>query len=407
MAGRRAKGNGTVWYDPKRKKWRGKFEAGYTQSGGRKRISVSANTERACKARLLDRIKEYERSQVTVSHSDNITIKQWLDQWLPARQERVRPKTYVAEKTTLTKYVIPTLGKRRLKDVSTEDIRLLHKKMRESGVSATYVHYGQRILQQVLREAVEDGYTVPTPVLLMRRPPKALNDRTAMSIDEARAMVKTAYNLYGEPAKGVQDGTRWLAALLQGMRAGECLGLRWQDIDFDNNIIKIEWQLQEVPYKDKDMGTFALPENIPTVHLDGRFFLLPPKTKTGIRFIPLIAPMRDRLLEWRDIAPPNEYGLVWTRNDKGIPENRKSDLKGWKALQDMAGVRKNWETGQYYVLHEARNTTATLLLEAGVDPMIITSILGHTSIDTSRGYMRVYEDSKRVALEKAAGLLEG
>ena len=54
---------------------------------------------------------------------------------------------------------------------------------------------------------------------------------------------------------------------------------------------------------------------------------------------------------------------------------------------------------------EARNTTASLLLAAGVDPFIITQILGHTNITTSQGYMRVAESQKREAIESVAGLL--
>ena len=57
------------------------------------------------------------------------------------------------------------------------------------------------------------------------------------------------------------------------------------------------------------------------------------------------------------------------------------------------------------MLHEARNTTASLLLAAKVDPFIITQILGHTNITTSQGYMRVAESQKRKAIEQVAELL--
>ena len=59
----------------------------------------------------------------------------------------------------------------------------------------------------------------------------------------------------------------------------------------------------------------------------------------------------------------------------------------------------------FYHVHEARNLTATQLRDANVDPLVITSLLGHSDIATSRGYMRVDQAPKREAVERVAGVL--
>jgi site-specific recombinase XerD len=81
----------------------------------------------------------------------------------------------------------------------------------------------------------------------------------------------------------------------------------------------------------------------------------------------------------------------------GRPANNKHDLEEWHALQGSAEV--GHPAGRYYHVHEARNLTATQLDELKASENVITSLLGHASIVTSRGYMRVHAEGKRVALE--------
>ena len=127
--------------------------------------------------------------------------------------------------------------------------------------------------------------------------------------------------------------------------------------------------------------------------------LVRPKTGRGRRIIPLVPWMTEALIGWRHVAPASPYGLVWPRAD-GSPRRSSEDRAAWYELQDAAGVRS--AAGRRYHLHEARHRTATLLLEAGVDPQVVTEILGHSSIVTSRGYQHVSTDLARKALNAAA-----
>lgn len=327
----------------------------------------------------------------------NLDVKGWIEVWLKDRAELVRPKTYKAESGPLWKYIVPTIGQVKLKDLSTDHIRQVRDKMAAAGCSTTTIRYAQRIFQQTLKEAVEEGKTVPEGVILMKKPPAASSTRTAIPVDDAIKLVNQA----GQNEDG-QDGSRWVAALLQGMRQGECLGLRWSDVDFDSHTITIARQLQEIGYADRELRTFNIPPGMDAEHLEGTYFLTPTKSAAGVRVIPMVGPMEVMLKAWRDRAPENPHGLVWPNVRTGGPENKATDLRGWKRLQDAAGVSKG---GGHYVLHEARNTTASLLLAAKVDPFIITQILGHTSITTSQGYMAVSQDQKRAALESVSHLL--
>ena len=392
MAGR-AKGAGSIT-QLANGKWRGSFEAGYTPAGGRRRVSVTATTKRGCENRLREKIREHQNGAGSSALRRDLDVKQWIDIWLRDREQTVRPKTYRMESGMMHNHIVAVIGKVKLKDLSPDHVRAVRRQMEIAGNSPTTIRHCQRIFQQTLKAAVREGRTVPESVLAMDKPPAGVNTRAAIPVEDAKRLVAEAWKS--------PEGSRWLAALLQGMRQGEALGLTWPHVDFERNLIHIEWQLQEVGYKDKARTEFQIPANLRVERLEGNFHLTPPKSKAGVRVQPMVGPMREALLAWREVAPVSPHGLVWP-NASGGPLRSNKDRSNWKALQDKAGVHK--PDGSYFVIHEARNTTASLLLAAGVDPFIITQILGHTSITTSQGYMRVAESQKRQAIEQVAGLL--
>ena len=389
----RAKGAGSIT-QLANGKWRGSFEAGYTPSGGRRRVSVTATTKRGCENRLREKIREHQKGVGSSALKRDLDVKQWIDIWLRDREQTVRPKTYRMEHGMMHNHIVAVIGKVKLKDLSTDHIRAVRRQMEDAGNSPTTIRHCQRIFQQTLKAAVREGRTVPDSVLAMDKPPAGVNTRSAIPVEDAKKLVAESWK--------APEGSRWLAALLQGMRQGEALGLTWDNVDFESNCIVIEWQLQEVGYRDKSRTEFQIPTGLKAERLEGNFHLTPPKSKAGIRVQPMVGPMREALLAWREVAPESPHNLVWP-NATGAPLRSSKDRAGWKALQDRAEIRK--PDGSYYVLHEARNTTASLLLAAQVDPFIITQILGHTSITTSQGYMRVAESQKRAALESVSKLL--
>jgi integrase len=143
----------------------------------------------------------------------------------------------------------------------------------------------------------------------------------------------------------------------------------------------------------------------PHRHLVDRWHLIPPKTARGQRIIPLVPWMTAALAEWEQVCPPSRWNLVWP-TDTGMPRSEETDHRAWWDLQDAAQVaRVDDTTGRRYELHEARHTTATLLLEAGVDRKVVKAILGHSTIVTSRGYQHVSKALARKGLDDVASKL--
>lgn len=376
--------------------WIGTLEAGSNTKGGRRRTTVSGKTKAVVQRKLRDKRLAVERDGHTEA-SARTTVKYYAKTWLADRQTRIRPKPYATDASAVQKWIIPTIGHRRLDELQPADVRAVAPAQRKAGLSTSTARRTHTTLTAMLRAAMLDGHGVPHRVLLVEAPAVAVNDRTDLAVSEAVAMLGVAAE--------IPQGSRWVAAFLQGMRQAECLGLTWEQVDLDAAVLTVSWQLQELPYRikrDRASG-FRVPDGFEARQLHGRWHLVRPKTKAGWRVIPLVPWMTTALRTWREASWDSPHGLVWPVLDGG-PCDPKLDMAEWYVLQETVGVRH--PTGRAYTMHEARHTTATLLLEAGIDPAVITAILGHSKIVTSRGYMHVNTKPLQDALGRVAERLE-
>lgn len=390
---RRDYGSGAV-YQRKDGRWVGTFEAGFTASGARRRTPVYGRSEAEVKRKLRDRLAAHKAGQET---AHRVTVKAWADEYLAIRVRELSPKGYNAAANPIKNWVIPTIGHKRLEQLTPRDIRAVQDAQRKAGRQPADTH---RVLMTMLRSAMREGHPVPPRVLLVETPKSEKSDRTAMSVDQGLACLKAAAEL--------PHGSRWLFTLLYGQRMGECLGLTWDAIDFDAGGFGeaiIEWQLQPLPYnvpRDRSSG-FRVPDGYEARHLVDSYHLVRPKSSSGYRVAPLLPVVRDGLLRWRQNAPVNPWGLVWPEAN-GRPMNDKHDRAEWHRIQTDAGVAH--ASGRPYHVHECRNFAATMLLEAGVDEHVVTALLGHSSVITSRKYMTVRREPLLDAMRKVGERLQ-
>ncbi|GAB3884389.1 tyrosine-type recombinase/integrase [Terrabacter terrigena] len=380
--------------------WIGRIEAGSTPSGGRRRITVSGRTEAECKARLLERRRQIDSDGVPAAGTSRTTVKAWAQEWLPIYRNEVKPRVYATNASLVTKWIVPAIGHARLADLSPRDVRAVHKAVTGAGRSSTTAHHASVLLHRMLKAAVLDGHRVPANVFEVKHPPLSANDRDAIPTDDARRLLAVA--------RSRPDYARWLAPLLNGMRRGEILGLTWDCVDFEKRTLDVSWQLQLLPYADKRDRSkgFEIPPKYEARQLVGAAHLLRPKSKKSRRVIPLVPWLHGELLAAREEWTPNPWGLVWASiNAKGepIPHRFTDNTAMWRAIQQEAGVAH--PSGRPYHLHEARHTTATLLLEEGVDQAVRMAIMGHSSIEATRGYQHLSQDLSRAAVAAVAARL--
>jgi integrase len=392
-------GSGSVYRRASDGRWVGSFLV-----DGR-RFTVTATTEPQARKLLIRKQGEVARDGAPdPGVSNRATVKGYADVWIRHQQTRLRPKTLTAYRSSINQAINPAIGHRKLVALTPADLRAVAAYVKKAGRTSTTAKHAHRVLILILKAATLEGIAVPQRVLLTEAPRTAINDRQEIPTPEARALLRTAANDH--------DASRWVAALLQGMRQAECLGLTWQCVNLRARTIDVSWQLARIPYADRDAGTFRVPEGYESRHLYKTLHLVRTKTAAGQRIIPIVGFMWDALVEWASRDVPSPYGLVWPsmatgpRIPAGRPMTSREDTEAWWALQDRAQTACVVGTqGRRWLLHEARHSAATLLLDAGVDPKTVTQIMGHSSIAVSRGYMHVSQDLARKALESGADRL--
>ena len=397
-AKQRDKGTGSI-YQNDRGQWVAALEAGWTERGTRRRITLKGHTEAEVRARLREK-----RTQIAAmglpAVTSNVTVKRWADGWLAGRQRTVRPGTFIADRSAVRKWIIPTIGHRRLDALSPADIRLVASKQEDAGLALPSIQRTHAVLSKLLTDAVAEGYLVPQRVRETPGPGNGSPTRQALGAEAAAKIL--------DVAAAHPDSSRWVAALLQGLRPAEALGLTWEMVDLDAATMTLAWQLKALPYvvaRHEDSG-FLIPRGFEARHLQGPYHLVRPKTRAGVRVVPLVPVLVDELAKWREVMPPSALGLVWPGPDGG-PRAPEYDRQQWYEIVSEASVLVRLPDGRTRrpLLYEARHTAATLLLSNGVDETTIKAILGHSTVLSTQAYLHADLSRSRAALEASARLL--
>lgn len=399
---RRRAGEGTIHQRPNGT-YCGQVDIGTDFNGKRRRKTVYGRTSEEVTKKMRALLHQLDING-DLPTSD-ITVGKWLDDWLVRiASQRVKPGTYRSYKTSVNSHIKPSIGNIRLSRLSVAHLRKMHaditsRPARRGGtVSSTTAHNAHRVLSAALADAVREGRVGRNIASVIAAPPKADNERRGLDATAAVALLRAA------------PDSRWLAALLLGIRQGERLGLRWDYVDLEAGTADIAWSLTRVTYahgctepcglspRSCPARTLPIPPGMRHQPLDGTLVLMAPKTRGSRRIVPLPAPLWHALRIQQGITGTSRHGLVWCRDDGG-PIDPHDDWQDWQDALTAAGLPK-------ITLHEARHTTASLLLELGVDRRVISELLGHSQMVTTEGYKHVAVDLSRAALEGLAGKLE-
>lgn len=401
----RDKGSGSIYQDA-RGKWRAAVEVGYNPDGSRRRATITARTKTEAQVKLKAKLRQIAETGAPADGAATMTVKRFADEWIARRATELRPKTQMRDEGVVSNWIIPTIGHRRLSMLTPADIRSVSSAILRSDRSAASARRAHSALMKLLKDAAIDGYPVPPRVLLVSAPPKPNNDREGLAVDQAVAVLRTARN---DP-----DASRWVAALLQGMRQGECLGLTWSAVDLKRDTIDVSWQLQSMPFihgcdgcgrkraGDCPQRRFKIPIGYEVRPMYGAWCLVRPKTAHGQRLIPVIPWMHEALIRHGYETARGSDTLVWP-GAAGNPRTPREDLAAWHDLQARAGVAH--PSGRPYHVHEARHSTATLLMELKIPESVRIAIMGHSQAATTRLYEHASLDQARKALEQIAGKL--
>jgi integrase len=304
-----------------------------------------------------------------------------LEEWLPVIENTIRSTTHASYSTLAKKHIIPTLGRVKLQKLTPVMINGLYAQLLKEGkvcgsggLSANSVRRVHATLHRALGDAVrwDRLFRNPSDAADPPRLGADLHTKTqAWTTQELRSFLAEVRNDRLYPL--------WLTLAMTGLRRGEALALRWADVDLERARVSVRRSL--VPIN----GTVEVHE---------------PKTSRGRRLVALdpftvsvltawSRRQKEERLEWGPAWA--DSGLVFTRADgKLIHPERAS--KAFRAAVKKSGLPQ-------IHLHDLRHTHATLALEAGVHPKVVSDRLGHATVAIT---LDIYSHALPALSEQAA-----
>lgn len=309
---------------------------------------------------------------------------------------RVRPSTLAGYRKHFRVHVLPSsIGRAPIADITKDQLNRFYRQLEQTGrkdrghlgepLGAATVRHVHVLVSQVLQHALEDGLIRFNPAKRASPPTKleaAPPEMTTWSAEDARLFLDWS------ESSGDYLWLAWLTLLGTGMRRGELLGLRWKDVDLDNQVITIARAMSYV----KEAGSRPV--------IDFR------ATKSGrVRNVDIDRRLADAFRARHDmlraVSPELARGeqLIFS-NRYGAPHNPTQFSRQWRERVAKA-VEAHPDLDTLH-LHELRHTHATLLLRAGVHPKIVSERLGHADIQTT---LNTYSHAVRTLQRGAADLV--
>ena len=385
----------------------GIYQFKYTDSTGKKRVIYSKDLaelrikEEAVKQDLKDGIKT--RAEVT------LTVNDMFQKYIATKTE-LKPSTLTNYKYMFRNYVQDSFGLKKLADVRYSDVKSFYNSLiKEKNFKPNSMEIINTILHPVFTLAVRDGYIRTNPTDGVMREIKQSHNwekpkRHALTVEQQTAFISYVANS--------ETYNHWLPLfttfLGTGCRVGELIGLRWEDCDFDNDVISINHNLI---YRQTENGNCEM--SITT-----------PKTSAGCRTIPMLPEVKKAILTERKNQMLNGFSTTEIDGYKGfIFVNRygyvhnpmtinRAIVRIYKAynLEEMENAKKEKREPvliPHFSVHNLRHTFCTRFCENETNIKVNQEIMGHSDISTTMNiYAEATESKKQESFKNLAGKIK-
>jgi integrase len=344
---RRGHGEGSIYRD-KDGSWRAALTLGPESGGGRKYFRGATRQEVqkklvAAKRALDDGLPQFEGRQ---------TVQQFLTSWLLAIKPTIEYGAWRRHEEFVRIHITPRLGQIRMAQVTPQQVQAVYADRLASGLSTTTVHHIHKTLHKAFKDAERLRVVARNVTKLVNVPRVAETEIHPLSAEESRQLL----NVAGEE----RLFALYALALASGMRESELLGLQWSEVDFDNCVVRVRWQLQRE---------------------EGQWVWKPPKTKRSRRQIALAASTMAVLRQHKEAQDAERayLGEAWEDHElvfctqRGRPLSARNVYRRYKELLKKGSLPD-------IRFHDLRHTAATLLLVAKVNPKVVSEMLGHASV---------------------------
>jgi integrase len=313
-----------------------------------RRLSFTAKTRRECQEWIKGTIRQVDEGMVY--ESSRVVLEDYIQGWLANVKVSRSKNTWQKYEQSIRSYIIPKLGKVKIKDLRPDQVQALYNQLLDHDAGAYTVIKIHTILHGALEQAVRTGLIARNPVHYCQPPKEPVNEMVVLSDSQVSQFLLIA------------KGHRWDAlynlALTTGMRQMELLGLKWTDLDWIRQTLRVERQLMRQEHATIEFSTLKTRYSRRSIAL-------------GLKTVESLRMHQERQQSDRITAGDRwvETGLIFT-SQVGTPIHYRNLLRDFKALLKDAGLPP-------IRFHDLRHTAASLMLNAGIPAIVVSRRLGH------------------------------
>ncbi len=351
MAKRRSNGEGNI---RKRKdgRWEGRYTAGIHPENGKQIFkNVLGKTQAEVKEKLKKALADSQR--LDLAKQGKYTVGTWMDAWFEnVAKIKVRPSSHQTYRGYIGNHIKPNIGNIPLEKLTTMELQKLYRKLLTSGrveriesekqpkgLSAKTVRNINQVISSAMDLAVAQKIILENPTNACSLPRVEHKEMQTISAEQLQGFLEESKR------SGVYE--MYYIELSTGLRRGELLGLKWEDIDMLQGIIRVRRQVSRI---------------------DGKIVEAPLKTKNSYRAV-TISPQAVEVLKAQKEKTNDEYVFPSPNGGPISPDSVNNMLH---RVLDRAGIPR-------VRFHDMRHTFATLALQNGVDIKTVSGMLGHFS----------------------------
>ena len=381
MAKKRANGEGSI---RKRKdgRWEGRYTAGHDPETGK---AIYKNVLGRSQAEVKEKLKQAigEAQALDITKAGKYTVGDWMEVWFQDYAKiKVRPSSHQTYQGYIHNHIRPNIGDIPLEKLTSLDLQKFYKKLlaqgrvdrveakgQPKGLSAKTVRNIHQILSSALKLAQEQRLILTNPAEGCALPRVEHQEMKTLTTVQLASFFREARE------SGVFE--LYYLELATGLRRGELLGLKWEDIDLERGDLRVRRQVSRI---------------------NGEVVEAPLKTKNAYRTLPLAEDTVSVLKEQRRKVGNSPWVFP---SPNGGPISPDSVLHMLHRVLKRAGLPR-------VRFHDLRHTFATLALQNGVDVKTVSGMLGHFSAGfTLDTYAHITSAAQRQAAKTMGSVLAG
>ena len=380
MAKRRPQGDGTI-----RKRSDGRWEAriiiGHKNDGSPMYKSAFAKTQKSALKQLHQLIDLYR--DVDLTEDSRMTLGEWLDKWLDEYMIfTIRESTLDSYRAMVKNQVKPFIGGKQISSLTTADIQKFYNKIKKEGRVRPHPIHGKTLADSMVRGVhmmLHEALDTAVKERLIAKNPTNGTTVPKCNYPEKQILGDNQLETFLEAIKGHEYWCDFFyVEVMTGLRRGEICGLRWQDINFEENKLQVKRSVSV-----KKGGGVSIGET---------------KTEAGVRCIQM---------------PPSVAELLKSKKRTAITEwvfphflHPEQPISPASAYRKLKVILKNAEL-PLIRFHDLRHTFATHATQGGVDPKTLAGILGHTNASfTLDTYTHVTSDMQKSASAVVGSMMQ-